>query len=83
MGLPFLVMVNYAFGYVDYYVACSIRMTRLIHVLCAYGLLQKDTGLGEKRGGNTEGAPKKDFGAIPFFLVITDYEKAFMYVDLG
>ena len=32
----------------------------------------------EKRGGNTEGAPKKDFGAIPFFLVIADYKKAFL-----
>ena len=25
----------------------------------------------EKRGGNTEGATKKDFGAIPYFLEIT------------
>jgi hypothetical protein len=38
----------------------------------------EDTGLGEKRGGNTQGAKKKDFGAIPFFLVITDYKKAFL-----
>jgi hypothetical protein len=37
---------------------------------------------GEKGGGNTEGAPKKDFGAIPYFLVIADYEKAFLYVVL-
>jgi len=33
-------------------------------------------------GGNTEVEQKKDFGAIPYFLVITDYEKAFMYVAL-
>jgi len=47
--------------------------------------LQEDTGLGGGGGGggNPEGAPKKDFGAIPFFLVIANYEKAFLYVALG
>jgi hypothetical protein len=36
----------------------------------------------EKRGGNTEGATKKDFGAIPYSLVIADYKKAFQYEAL-
>jgi hypothetical protein len=36
----------------------------------------------KKKGGNTDGAPKKDFGTIPYFLVIADYEKAFLYVAL-
>jgi hypothetical protein len=45
-------------------------------------VLQEDTGDWKKRGGNIEGAPKKDFGAIPYFLVIADYEKAFLYVGL-
>jgi hypothetical protein len=36
----------------------------------------------EKKGGNTDGAPKKDFGTIPYFLVIANYEKAFLYVAL-
>ena len=40
---------------------------------------QEDTGLGNKGGGNTEGAQKKDFGTIPYFLVIADCEKAFLY----
>jgi hypothetical protein len=39
-------------------------------------------------GGNKEGAilrahQKTDFGAIPYFLVIADYEKAFLYVATG
>jgi len=38
--------------------------------------------IGKKGGGNIEGSPKKDFGAIPYFLVIADYEKAVLYVDL-
>jgi hypothetical protein len=38
--------------------------------------------IGEKRGGNTEGASKKDFGLIPYFLVIANYKKAFLYVAL-
>jgi len=37
---------------------------------------------GKKGWGNTEGAQKKDFCAIPCFLVIADYEKAFRYVAL-
>jgi hypothetical protein len=43
----------------------------------------EDTGLGEKRGDNTEGAPTKTkFGTIPYILVIADYEKAYMCVAL-
>jgi hypothetical protein len=38
--------------------------------------------IGKKGGGDTEGTPKKDFVAIPYFLVIADYEKAFLYVAL-
>ena len=41
---------------------------------------QEDTGLGEERGGNTESALKNKFRAIPYFLVIANYEKAFLYV---
>ena len=39
-------------------------------------------GLGGVRGGETEGAPKKDFGTIPYFLVTANYEKSFQYVAL-
>jgi hypothetical protein len=38
--------------------------------------------MGEKRGGNIEGTPKKDFDTIPYFLEIANYEKAFLYVAL-
>ncbi len=41
-------------------------------------MAEEDTGWGKKRGGNTEGAPTKD----GYFLVIADYEKAFLYVAL-
>ena len=36
----------------------------------------------KKRGGNTEGAQKRDFGAIPYFLVIANYKNAFLYIAL-
>jgi hypothetical protein len=39
---------------------------------------RKTLDWGKKRGGNTEGAPTKD----GYFLVIADYEKAFLYVAL-
>ena len=42
----------------------------------------EDTGLGGE-GGAIEGTTNKAFGAIPYFLVIADYEKAFLYVALG
>ena len=35
-----------------------------------------------KGGGNTKGASKKDVGVIPYFVVIVDYEKAFLYVGV-
>ena len=44
-------------------------------VKSAEWLGQEDTGLGKKGGGNI------DFGAIPYFLVIADYEKAVLNVD--
>jgi hypothetical protein len=42
------------------------------------------TGLvGRGKGGAILRAQQnKDFGAIPYFLVIADYEKAFLYVVL-
>jgi hypothetical protein len=40
----------------------------------------EDTGLGKKGRGNTEGASKKDFGALPCFLVITNHAKFLLYV---
>ena len=42
----------------------------------------EDTGLGGGRGAILRAHQKKDFGAIPYFLVITNYEKAFLYVAL-
>lgn len=44
--------------------------------------LQEDTGLGGGERGAIEGATFL-FGAIPCFLVIADYNKAFLYVALG
>ena len=41
----------------------------------------EDTGLG-KKGGQYCGRTKSFFGAIPYFLVIADYEKSFLYVGL-
>ena len=29
----------------------------------------EDTDWGKQRGGNTEGAPKKDFGTIPYYFL--------------
>ena len=48
------------------------------------GLTWKTLDWREKGGSNcnTEDAPKKDFGAIPYFLVIADYKKAFLYEAL-
>ena len=43
---------------------------------------QGDTGLGKKRGGNTEGAEKRFWHNSIFSLVNADYEKAFLYVAL-
>ncbi len=34
----------------------------------------RHTGLGEKRGAILRAHQKKDFGAIPYFLVIANYE---------
>ena len=42
----------------------------------------EDTGLGKKGGGILRSHQKKFFGTIPYFLVIADYEKAFLYVAL-
>jgi len=53
----------------------------MVYVLCATlidGVTEKTLDWG-KRGGSTEGAPKK-MAAIPYFLLIADYEKAFLYV---
>ncbi len=44
---------------------------------------QEDTGLGGgKEGAILRAQQKKGFGVIPYFLVIADYEKAFLYVAL-
>ena len=37
---------------------------------------------GGKGGAILRAHQKKDFGAIPYFLVIVDYEKAFLYVGV-
>jgi hypothetical protein len=35
----------------------------------------------KKRGGNTEGAPKKDFATIPYFLEITNVGEAYLIFE--
>jgi hypothetical protein len=42
---------------------------------------RKTLNWGER--GNTEGVPKKDFSAIPYFLVTANYEIFFLYVAAG
>jgi hypothetical protein len=37
--------------------------------------------IGKKRGGNTEGAPRKDFGAIPYFLEIANVGEAYLIFE--
>ena len=44
--------------------------------------IQEDTGLGGGKGGQLR-AQQQKIGAIPYYLVISDYEKAFLYVALG
>ncbi len=53
-----------------------VRLVKNIRSLTKHCQLE-DTGLGEK-GGAILRCTKKDFGAIPFFLVIADYKKAFL-----
>ena len=44
----------------------------------------EDPGLGGGKGGIIPRAQqKKDFGAIPYFLVIADYDKVILYVAPG
>jgi hypothetical protein len=59
----------------------NLFLESFFHLLLSTGAGRHWSGGGE-RGGNTEGAPKKDFGTIPYFLVIADYKKAFQYVVL-
>ena len=46
------------------------------------GWVRKTLDWGKKGGAILRAHQKKDFGAIPYFLVIADYEKAVLYVDL-
>ena len=38
-------------------------------LLFLWVLAWEDTDWGKQRGGNTEGAPKKDFGTIPYYFL--------------
>ena len=40
------------------------------------GWFWEDTDWGKQRGGNTEGAPKKDFGTIPYFFLLPTKQKS-------
>ena len=68
---PLLVVGRSTYGYQFALIFSKVR-----------GLFRLEDTWLKKKGGNTDGAPKKDFGTIPYFLVIADYEKAFLYAAL-